>query len=88
MIDPVILAGMLESGRTYKTHEVRDMINECPRIDAKAVEHARWTDDMYFDEPVTRCTACKRGFAKGHRAERFPYCPNCGAKMDATKEAT
>lgn len=44
MIDPVILAGMLESGRTYKTYEVRDMINECPRIDAV---------------PVVRCGQCR-----------------------------
>lgn len=46
------------------------------------VRHGRWIDDMYFDEPVTRCTWCNRGFAKGHKAERFPYCPNCGAKQD------
>lgn len=49
------------------------------------VVRAVWTDDMYFDEPVTRCTACGRGFAKGHKAERFPYCPHCGAKMDGER---
>lgn len=58
------------------------IIDSMPTIDAEPVRHGRWIDDMYFDEPVTRCTWCNRGFAKGHKAERFPYCHNCGAKMD------
>lgn len=68
-------------GVTYMAVSV-DAIKNAPAVDAEPVRHGRWIEDMYFDEPVTRCTACKRGFAKGHKAERFPFCPNCGAKMD------
>lgn len=57
-------------------------VAKCKTIDAVEVVHGRWESDMYFDEPVMRCTACKRGFAARHKAERFPFCPNCGAKMD------
>lgn len=60
-------------------------IDEAPTVDAEPVRHGRWESDMYLDEPVTRCTACKRGFAVGHKAERFQFCPNCGAKMDAVE---
>lgn len=68
--------------RTISTGTIGKIIKECTTIDAEPVRHGWWIDDMYFDEPVTRCTWCNRGFAKGHKAERFPYCPNCGAKMD------
>lgn len=50
--------------------------------DVAPVVHGGWKQDYFFDEPVTRCSACEVGFAKGHKAERFPYCPHCGAKMD------
>lgn len=59
-----------------------DFVKKAPTVDAAPVVHGQWVCDTFFDEPVMRCTACKRGFSLGHRAERFPYCPNCGAKMD------
>lgn len=62
---------------------VLGVLDDLAAVDAEPVRHGEWIDDMYFDEPVTRCTACKYGFAKGHKAERFRYCPHCGAKMDA-----
>ena len=65
---------------------VEMVVEDTPTIDAEPVRRGRWIDDMYFDEPVTRCTWCNHGFAKGHKAERFPYCPNCGAKMDGENE--
>ena len=66
---------------------VMDNINEAPTIEAaRVVAHARWKHDMYFDQPVMRCTACGRGFDEGHHAEKFPHCPHCGAKMDAKEE--
>ena len=68
-------------GMDYKAVPVEAIAN-APTIDAEPVRHGRWIDDMYFDEPVTRCTKCNHGFAKGHKAECFPYCPHCGAKMD------
>lgn len=63
--------------------EIDEVVAHAPTIDAVPVVRGRWQPDMYFNEPVMRCTACKRGFAAWHKAERFLYCPNCGAKMDA-----
>lgn len=70
------------SGVTGDESTIYDYIKNAPAVDAAPVVHGRWIDDMYFDEPVTRCTWCNHGFAKGHKAKRFPYCPNCGARMD------
>lgn len=58
------------------------MLEKIPAADVAPVVHGRWKQDYFFDELVTRCSACGVGFAKGHRAERFSYCPNCGAKID------
>lgn len=55
-------------------------------IDAVPAAHGRWKPDMYFDQHVMRCTVCNHGFVEGHRAERFSFCPHCGAKMDAKKD--
>lgn len=62
--------------------EILEEVHYMPAADVAPVVHGRWKQDYFFDEPVTRCSACGVGFAKGHKAERFPYCPNCGAKMD------
>lgn len=63
---------------------IEEYIDEAPTHEvARVVVHARWKSDVYFDQPVMRCTACACGFAEGHRAENFAYCPHCGAKMGA-----
>jgi len=64
------------------TNGIRQAIDETPAAPVRREVHAAWVDDMYFDEPVTRCSNCRHGFAKGHKAERFKYCPECGARMD------
>lgn len=61
---------------------VMEYAENLPAADVAPVVHGRWKQDYFFDEPVTRCSACGVRFAKGHKAERFPYCPNCAAKMD------
>lgn len=61
--------------------DMTNSIRNAPTVDAEPVRHGRWESYMCFDEPVTRCTACKRGFAVGYKVERFQFCPNCGAKM-------
>ena len=77
-------ATIVHNGETYiRKDAALELVRIGPRVEATTVVHGRWESDMYFDEPVMRCTVCKRGFAAGHKAERFQYCPNCGAKMDA-----
>lgn len=68
-------------GCVFAMHTLADNLHRIPTADAVEVVHAMWVHDMYFDQPVIRCTACNMGFAAGHRAERFRFCPNCGAHM-------
>ena len=47
------------------------LIDDAPAVDAEPVRHGSW----YYCE----CSACK-GICIQYKP---PYCPNCGAKMDA-----
>lgn len=79
---------LVYDGEAYLRRDaVLEKVSMAPSVDAVAVERGRWECDMYFDQPVMRCTVCLSGFAEGHHAERFQFCPNCGARMN-TKEAT
>lgn len=77
-----MLGAQLSEKHTKTVAKCVCAIKDVPAVDAYPARYGRWESDMYFEEPVTRCTACKRGFAIGHKAERFQFCPNCGAKMD------
>jgi hypothetical protein len=87
LIDPVEFAALLESGRTYKTCEVRDMIDAVPRIKIAppAGAQARWE----LIGPLHHCSNPKCGFAAlcdGREEELSDFCPHCGAVMNATSE--
>ena len=63
-----------------------EQIDSAPAIDAEPVRHGRWINDCM--EIV--CSECKTVYAdeivfmnKDFKFENLPYCPNCGAKMDA-----
>ncbi len=86
LIDREALLDAMPKNDELLSFDVRRIIIAQTTVDANTVRHGRWESDMYFDEPVTRCTACKRGFAVGHKAERFRFCPNCRAKMYAKEE--
>ena len=64
--------------------EFAEMLDEQPTVDAEPVRHGKWlcTDDLY---EVAYCSECKYDADEpwGLVIERFKYCPNCGAKMDA-----
>ena len=49
-----------------------------PAADVAPVVHGRWIDNGIPDSILSGCSVC--GFTCG--ASSFPYCPNCGAKMD------
>ena len=49
--------------------------------DVAPVRHGHW-ESLYWAFDYYRCSEC--GFEQ--RLEKFPYCPNCGAKMDGDKE--
>ena len=65
--------------------EVLAEIEFAPTVDAVEVVHGRW----YYRNPTDTlnehlmCTACKCLFWKNiEEMVSYPYCPNCGAKMD------
>ena len=58
------------------------VIDQQPTVDAVEVVHGQWI--MYLDgdsimpDRFYRCSeCCDRGWGR-----KWPYCPNCGAKMD------
>lgn len=54
-------------------------IMRMPFIDAEPVKHGRWirTSENVSTTQVQHCSEC------GHNTNYdFPYCSNCGAKMD------
>lgn len=69
-------------------------IGEQPIVDAEPVRHGRWInypeclgyEGAYHDEHIV-CSACHSVWnIIDNDAERFDYCPNCGAKMDGEDE--
>lgn len=61
-----------------------------PAVDAVPVVHARWInypeclgyDGAYTDEHIV-CSACHSVWnIIDNDADRFDFCPNCGARMD------
>ena len=74
--------------RVIDDNDVRRCLSELYDIlsaDVAPVVHGHWvwdTGDIY------RCTACNEKAHVKEVMERpyWPYCPNCGAKMDETDE--
>lgn len=62
----------------YSGNCVSTLIN-MPAVDAVPVVHGRWVYE--HDDPVLLpCSVC--GY-QVYRYNNTPYCPECGAKMDA-----
>lgn len=69
---------------------VSGVINAEPTIDAVPVRHGKW---FIGTVPYFVCSECKNrtplrwderlGYVLDYRS---PYCPNCGAKMDAERK--
>ena len=65
------------------------MINSAPAVDAAPVVHSSWAYRLYRkDMRITTsgevvCRDCHAPFFRV-RGMWYKYCPNCGAKMDAT----
>lgn len=61
-------------------------IDELPAADVAPVRHGRWieTQRFYYGAKQYECSLCwAEEFWDKHRiTEKYPSCPNCGAKMD------
>lgn len=54
------------------------MIEDAKPADVAPVRHGRWIDTDMYGFPVVECSEC--GAQTG--TLNFPYCFNCGARMD------
>ena len=72
---------------------LREIVNEEPSVDAVEVVHGRWIGADDFDELIKGSVVCSncggqyqslimRNNEIEIRANKTPYCPNCGAIMD------
>ncbi len=73
---------------------IEGVVNEAkafPAADVQPVRHGRWIDkrniehdgEWYCSECGNEVTICMCG---KDETREYPYCPNCGAKMDKEEE--
>lgn len=66
-----------------------DVINGIPAADVAPIRRGRWTDHSdEWDGGYYECSVCGEAFTfiEGTPKENlYNYCPNCGAKMEATE---
>lgn len=63
---------------------IYEAIKEAPACDVVEVVHGEWVKDTTFDLcgiDYYKCSICSK-----EQQIKYPYCPNCGAKMDGGKE--
>ena len=70
------------SSLAERQHEILNIIDNAPTVDAVEVVHGRWHDvALRYTEVKEECSVC-HGVVRVHG---FRYCPNCGAKMDGER---
>ena len=61
-------------------------VKRVPAADVAPVRHGRWIEPsrLYYGAKPYECSlCCSDTFWKKHSiTEKYPHCPNCGAKMD------
>ena len=71
--------------RACGTGDAIDMIEDAPAADAAPVVHGRWLEPsrLHYGAKQYECSLCYSDtFWKKHSiTEKYPHCPNCGAKM-------
>ena len=60
-----------------------EIVASAPATDVAPVVHGRWIYDKKAQRPY--CSVCK-GYFYGATNSPMSYCPNCGTKMDGSKE--
>lgn len=75
---------------------ITDLVNGIPAVKTVPVVHGRWInypeclgyDGAYCDENIV-CSNCKSVWnIIDNDADRFDYCPTCGARMDGEEHAS
>lgn len=62
-----------------------DLVEQTPAADVVEVRHGEWEQQLRPYDDEIMCSVCGANFnIIDNCTEKFDYCPNCGAKMDAT----
>lgn len=67
----------------YSREDAADCIRYMDAADVAQVRHGRWIYNKKAQRPY--CSVCK-GYFYGATNSPMSYCPNCGTKMDGSKE--
>ena len=69
----------------YSREDAADCIRYMDAADVAPVRHGRWIEPsrLYYGAKQYECSLCYSDtFWKKHSiTEKYPHCPNCGAKM-------
>ena len=69
----------------YSREDAADCIRYMDAVDVAPVRHGRWIEPsrLYYGAKQYECSLCYSDtFWKKHSiTEKYPHCPNCGAKM-------
>lgn len=95
LIDADALLEILNKEKIPYDSDVNYFIMHAPTVDP--IKHGHWDNKQIgedispFDVPYTiaRCSVCRgKVFVLGEDYfVNYPYCPNCGAKMDEVEDA-
>ena len=84
-IEQKIQDGLNNMALGHDAIEVLGMIYEMPSEDVAKVRHGRWieTPRLYYGAKQYECSLCYSDtfWNKHCITEKYPHCPNCGAKM-------
>ena len=71
---------------SYSREDAADCIFWLDAADVAPVRHGRWIEPsrLYYGAKQYECSLCYSDiFWKKHSiTEKYPYCPNCGCRMD------
>lgn len=83
-------AWIITKPKYYHREDADFVIDSQAAVDAVEVVHGRWKVEKNEMHTNCTCSACHMNFNyfnKGQlQIDKMPYCPNCGAKMDAKNE--
>ena len=72
--------------RACWVYDTLDYIDSEPAADVAPVRHGRWVEPsrLYYGAKQYECSICRAEefWDKHEITEKYPCCPNCGAKMD------
>lgn len=75
-----------EADALYKATDIYNAIKSAPTADVVEVRHGEWGKIRYLEGCVNNyqhtCNACGKSYFDNNANFNYPYCPNCGAKMD------